>query len=191
VSNPTTRCPFYTNTYNTCTKLGRTSTKMMWNQAAGAAPAAAEPRIIEYLSIRGGGRSIQRPRSIKHQWHNNLLVRARNHNLPDVSRVGSPPKPRVPRLTTVQRGGVMVLDEPSMVGLMVWAELPSRRPWFGWSIMMVKARGVKIRVESGSSWKLLILSMSGRPSHWGFRPSEFPWLAYLQYLWAPVSVHWS
>jgi hypothetical protein len=45
----------------------------------------------------------------------------------------------------------------------------------GTTIMMVKARGVKIRVESGSSWKLLILNKSGRPFHWGFRPSEFPW----------------
>jgi hypothetical protein len=63
-----------------------------------------------------------------------------------------------------------------MVGLMLWVELPSWRPWFGLSIMMVKARGVKIRVESGSSWKLLILNKSGRPFHWGFRPSEFPWL---------------
>ena len=101
-------------------------------------------------------------------------MRARNRDLPDVGRVGSPPKPRVPRLTTFQRGGVRVLDEPSMVGLMVWVELSPWRPWFGRSIMMVKARGVKIRVESGSSWKLLILSKSGRPFHWGFRPSEFP-----------------
>jgi hypothetical protein len=36
-----------------------------------------------------------------------------------------------------------------MVGLMVWVELPSWRPWFGRSIMMVEAGGVKIRVERG------------------------------------------
>jgi hypothetical protein len=50
----------------------------------------------------------------------------------------------------VQRGDVWVLDEPSMVGLMVWVELSPWRPWFGWSIMMMKASAVKIRVgESG------------------------------------------
>jgi hypothetical protein len=175
VPNPTTRCQFYIKYVNTSTKSGQTSAEMMLNQAAGAAPPAAEPRIIEYLSIRRGGRSIWRLRPIKHQRNNNLLVRAENRDLPDIGRVGSPPKPRVPRLTTVQRGDVRVLDEPSMVGLMVWVELLSRRPWFGLSIMMVKARGVKIRVESGSSWKLLILNKSGWPFHWGFRPSEFPW----------------
>jgi hypothetical protein len=73
-----------------------------------------------------------------------------------------------------------------MVGLMLWVELPSWRPWFGLSIMMVKARrGVKIRVESGSSWKLLILNKSGRPFHWGFRPSEFPCPQHQQLLSEP------
>jgi hypothetical protein len=91
-----------------------------------------------------------------------LLVRAQNH-LPDVGRVRSPPKPRVPQLTTVQRGGVRVLDEPSMVGLMVWVELPSWQPWFGWSIMMVKARGVKIRVRESWFQLEVILNKSGRP----------------------------
>jgi hypothetical protein len=91
-------------------------------------------------------------------------VRARNRDLPDVGRVGSPLKPRVPRLTTVQRGEVRVLDEPSMVGLMVWAELPSWRPWFGWSIMMVKASAVKIRVRERGFQLEGILSKSGRPA---------------------------
>ena len=58
VPNSTTRCQFYIKYVNTSTKSGQTSAEMMLNQAAGAAPPAAEPRIIEYLSIRGGRRSI-------------------------------------------------------------------------------------------------------------------------------------
>jgi hypothetical protein len=81
-------------------------------------------------------------------------VHARNHNLPDVGRVRSPPKPCVPPLTitTVQRGGVRVLDEPSLVGLMVWVELPSWRPWFGWSIIFNYDGESKGHENQGQKW---------------------------------------
>jgi hypothetical protein len=80
-------------------------------------------------------------------------VCAQTRNLPGIGRVRSPLKPRVPPLTTVQRGGLRVLDEPSMVDLVVWAELLSSwRPWFGRLIMMVKASAVKMR-RAGSNWK--------------------------------------
>jgi hypothetical protein len=117
-----------------------------------------------YLSICDGRRSIWRLRPIKHQRNNNLLVRAQNRDLPDVGRVRSPLKPRVPLQTTVQSGGVRVLDEPSMVGLIVWVELPSWRPWFGRSIMMVKASVVKIRVQESGFQLEGIPSKSGWPT---------------------------
>ena len=58
VPNPTTRWQFYIEYVQHVYKIDRTSTETMLNQAAGAAPPAAEPRIIEYLSVRGGRRSI-------------------------------------------------------------------------------------------------------------------------------------
>jgi hypothetical protein len=77
--------------------------------------------------IRGSGRrvSIQQLRPIKHQRNNNWLMRTRNRNLSDINWQGriTPVTTRAPPLTTVQRVGVKVLDEPSMVGLMVWVEL--------------------------------------------------------------------
>jgi hypothetical protein len=60
--------------------------------------------------------------------------------------------------------------------------------------MMVKARGVKIRVRESGFQLEVILNKSGRPFHWGFRPSEFPWtllLASYYYLSAFLSASFS
>jgi hypothetical protein len=43
-----------------CAYSSQTSTKIVRYQAEAASPAAADPRIIEYPSIRGGGASIIR-----------------------------------------------------------------------------------------------------------------------------------
>jgi hypothetical protein len=156
----TTRCQFYIDV------------------KSGSRSGSPRRRAPDYRISINPWRRKEYPAAAAHQTMRNQITgwRARNRDLPDIGRVGSPPKPHVPQLTTVQRGEVRVLDEPSMVGLMVWVELRSWRPWFGRSIIMVKARGVKIRVESGSSWKLLILSMLWRPTQWCFGPSEFPWM---------------
>jgi hypothetical protein len=156
---------FTWNMYNTCTKSAGHQPKRckIRQQERLPPPPATEPRIIEYLSIHGG-EGVSNINETIISWCAQKIV---IYLMLAGSDVGSPPKPCVPRLTTVQRGGVRVLDEPSMVGLMVWEELPSRRPWFGrWSVDYDgESKGRENhRVESGSSWKLLILSMSGRPA---------------------------
>jgi hypothetical protein len=90
---------------------------------------------------------------------------ALKHNLPDIGRVGlSPFKLRVPPPNTIQGSDVRVLDEPSMVGLMVWSELLSWQPGFGQSIMMVKASDVKMRAGSKSGFQPKEPCSAGRES---------------------------
>jgi hypothetical protein len=70
----------------------------------------------------------------------------------------------VPLPTTVQGDDVRVLDEPSLVGLMVWLEVLSWRPYFGQSIMMVKAGDVKMRAGSKSGFQPKEPCSAGRES---------------------------